>query len=114
MPWTKDSLEQALRKCLLTRASLKVLQLPGKVAADVEWAGNGKAKVRVDDHETSVRAGVIHELLHVVLDDTLEPFDDYLAEDIVLALERTIDRRVALSPRRLAWWRKAINGKLPK
>ena len=113
--WTPDSLERALREALTKRTSLKVGPLPGSDAAAVEWSDQrSNAHVRVDNDEVGVRGGVIHELLHVVLDDTLEQFDDLLAEEMVLALEKYLDRRIAKSRRRLVWWRRALAGKLKR
>lgn len=115
MPWTLDSLERALRTALVSRTSLRQKELPVSRSAEVEWTEpRGRVRVGVDHHEVTIRAGTLHELLHVVLDKELEPFDEALSEAVVLAFEEAIDRRISLSTRRKAWWRKAINGKLPK
>jgi len=106
--WDPDSLERALRKALRERASLKVLALPPPLAADVTWTDAGKAHLRIDDHDVGLRPGVLHELMHVVLEEELRAFADPLAEEFVLALERLMDQRISSSRRRLAWWRKEI------
>ena len=106
--WTAERLERALRLAL-PRSSLKVRPMPGETAADVEWSdARSKARVRLDDHEVAVRAGVLHELMHVVLEDALSGFDSELAEQIILALEKHMDARVARSRRRRLWWRSQI------
>jgi hypothetical protein len=113
--WTLDSLERALRKALVERASLRVKELPLSHSADVQWVEpDGRARIRVDSHEVGLRTGVIHELLHPVLDGTLDPFDNELAEEIICAFEARLNTRISLSKRRVEWWRKSINGKLPK
>jgi hypothetical protein len=90
-------------------------ELPLSRSADVEWVEPaGRARVRVDHHEVGLRTGTIHELLHVVLSEALGAFDDGLGEEIILAFESRLDQRISVSKRRAAWWRKAINEKLPK
>lgn len=112
--WTERSLEMALRKAL-PHATLSVGAVSNKDAAQVEWAEDGtNAKIRVDAHEVAIRSGIIHELLHVVLFSEIDRFDAHLGEELVLALEKYLDRRIAVSRRRSLWWRKALNKKLKK
>jgi hypothetical protein len=109
--WTADSLERALRSALLSRATVKVGRLPLAKSADVEWSeSGGKARVRIDNHDVGLRPGVLHELLHVVLDESLRQFSDELQEPAIEAWERLMDIRISKSKRRLAWWRKTIDG----
>lgn len=114
-PWTLDALERACRRVLIERSSLKLKALPLSRSADCEWVEpGGHARMRVDPHEVGLRTGVVHELLHVALNETLERFDEDMAEEIICAFELRLNKRIALSKRRVAWWRAAINGKLPK
>jgi len=112
--WNLERLENACRKVLASRSNLALKNLPDHVAADVTWAGEGKAKIRVDGHKVGVRTAVIHELLHVVLDQEMTAFDDSVEELIVEALEDLMDRKINNSRRRIAWWRRAIAEKLRK
>lgn len=110
-PWTPDSLERALRKALLSRTSLKVRRI-ANASADVHWSeSGGKAQVRVDNHDVGLRPGVLHELMHVVLDESLSPFGDELQESAIEAWERLLDVRISKSKARLAWWRVNIDAK---
>ena len=108
MQWTSERLERALRKALIDRASLKVRELPILTSADVSWTSETKAKMRVDNHEVALRAGVLHELIHFVLDDQLRAFDEQLQEPVVEALEAAMDMRIAMSKSRRHWWRREI------
>ena len=112
--WSLERLERACRKVLASRSNLSLKSLPAHIAADVTWAGEGKAKIRVDGHKVGVRTAVIHELLHVVLDDELRNFDTQTEEAIIEALEEKLDRRIAASRRRMSWWRKTIQSKIAK
>lgn len=114
-PWTLDSLERACRKVLMERSSLRLKALPISRSADCEWVEpDGHAKMRVDPHEVGLRTGTVHELLHVALNETLAAFDEHLAEEVVCAFEARLNARISNSKRRVAWWRRAINGKLPR
>lgn len=112
--WSLDSLEMACRKELASRARLKLTELPMGKVADVEWVGDGLRKIRVDHHNDGLRPAVLHELLHSVLDEPLEMFDEMCVEETVRGFERLLNERICKSRRRLAWWRQAIDGKLPK
>lgn len=114
-PWTLDAIERACRKVLTERSSLKLKALPLSRSADCEWVEpGGHAKMRVDPHEVGLRTGTIHELIHVALNESLAGFDDDMAEEIICAFEVRLNTRISLSKRRVAWWRKAISGKLRK
>ena len=114
MKWTLDSLESALRKALISSAKLKLGELPPDFSADVTWEEGKGAKIRVDGHKVGIRTAVIHELLHVVLSEDLKVFDETIQEIIIEALESQVDIRVAVSRRRVSWWRKNITSKLRK
>jgi hypothetical protein len=114
-PWTLDSLERACRKALMDRTSVRLKAMPMSRSADVSWVEpDGRARVRVDHHEVGLRTGTLHELLHVVLNGALDGFDEDMAEEAVCAIEARMNTRISMSKRRVAWWRKAITGKLPK
>jgi hypothetical protein len=99
----------------MERSSLRLKALPISRSADCEWVEpDGHAKMRVDPHKVGLRTGTIHELMHVALNDTLADFDEDLSEEIICAFETRMNTRISESKRRIAWWRKAISGKLRK
>ena len=106
--WNLESLEFALRKALLERARVRVGELSPDRSADAVYVRGGAARIRVDDHKVGVLPGVLHELLHVVLDEEFERFETEIEEILVEALELALSTKVAQSARRVAWWRKAI------
>lgn len=113
--WTLASLERACRKVFSDRTKLKLVKLPSPLTAHVEWVSNGRASVQVDPHEVTIRMGVLHELLHVVLQDHDDPFprlDPELSEACIEGLESLMERFISESPGRKSWWRKAIDKKL--
>ena len=113
--WTLDSLETACRKALLARSSLAVTAIGGANGAFVEWGGRGgHIKATLDNHDHGLRPATIHELLHVILEEELQSFNKDLAEEVVLAFERVLNKRICASRRRLTWWRKTVDAKLPK
>jgi len=110
--WSLERLENACRKELLSRARLKLTELPMGKVADVEWVGDGPRKIRMDHHNDGLRPATLHELLHSVLDDSLSGFDELCSEEIVRSLEGLLDQRICKSRRRLAWWRREIEARL--
>ena len=103
--WTLESLERALRKELLSgRTSIKIAPLENRVA---EVTLGDRPKIRVDEHQVGVRTAVIHELLHIVLDEEMGRVR--LSEEIIIeALEEALELRIARSRRRVAWWRRHL------
>jgi len=112
-PWTLESLERELRAALTDRARLRQAPLPSN-AAEVEWTEGLKARITLDSFSVGHLRGTLHELMHVVLDSHLSPFADELAESAIESWEEALSDRIMGSPRRKSWWRKAINGKLPR
>lgn len=119
-PWTLASLERACRKVFVERTRLKFKAMP-VAAAEASWVGDGPVQTALDPFSVSHLAGVLHELLHIVLEQELEPFAEYgprmkrePAEIAIDAWEAALVNEVLASPRRKAWWRAAIRGKLPK
>jgi hypothetical protein len=99
---------------------LRLKALP-TASARVEWTDGGTIKADVDPLSTGHLAGVLHELMHIVLQDELKPFAEYgmggkrePAELALEAWEAALAREILSSPRRKSWWRKAIRGKLPR
>lgn len=123
--WTLVRLERALRKALIERGRLKAKPLSG-VSAQVEWTDNGPIKAEYDPLTISHIAGVVHELMHPTLQDEMACFAEYrrnartgeweedLAEIAMNAWEEALLKFISSHRRRKEWWRKAINGKLPK
>ena len=107
-PWSLESLERACRKALPS-ATLRLANLPNEFCADVVLGD--RPKIRVDSHQIGVRTAVIHELLHVVLDEDLIRFEP-VEEVLIEALEAAVNKRISGSRRRVAWWRNAIDRKL--
>jgi len=114
-PWCVASLERALRKVLVERGRIQLAALEN-AAAMVEWTENGPIKAKIDPLTSSQLSGAVHELAHPLLEKVLEPLDDRngeLAELAMDAWEAAICVHIESSPARKAWWRKAINRKLP-
>ena len=110
--WTHAKLETALRQALLARTSVRLAELPHDRSADVEWTPQGRTRVRVDHFDVGIRPGVLHELLHTVLDRELSNFDKKLSEKIIETFEDEMNARILQSKRRLAWWRREIERRL--
>ena len=92
-----------------------------RTGAEVEWEENGPIKAAIDPFAVGHLVGILHELMHIVLEKELAPFAEYgpkrkqePAEIALVAWELVLSKEIFGSPRRKAWWRKAINGKLPK
>ena len=112
--WDLVSLERALRKALLKRAKVRFKELPG-ASAHVEWTDPGPIKADVDRFSVSELAGVLHELMHPVLQDALAPFSEEpreMAEIAVEAWELALAERILANSRKKLWWRRAIKQKL--
>lgn len=79
--------------------------------AQIEWTPSKKPaglRIKVDiDKDGAIRC-VIHELLHVMLQEQLAWADHRIEEVIILALETDLYEYVTQSPRRLQGWRNAI------
>lgn len=85
------------------------------------WVGDGNVSIVIDNFSVSQISGIIHELLHVVLETELAPFEEYgprmkrePAELSIDAWELALVNEILASPKRRAWWRRAIKSKLPK
>ena len=109
--WSLDRLERALRKALLSDSRIRLGELRSPFLAQVTY-GSEAPRISVDQHKIGVRTAVLHELIHVVLDQELSRYDRDLEECIVEALETLMDNRIADSRRRSLWWRQAIERRL--
>jgi hypothetical protein len=122
--WTLVRLERACRKAFMERGRLKMKPL--SVSAQVEWTDGGPIKAEIDPLTISYIAGVVHEFVHPILDAEMACFADYrrdattgrweedLGELAMNAWEEALLKFISSHHRRKEWWRKAINGKLPK
>ena len=109
MKWTIERLEKECRKVLKSRTSLKLTKLPDSTSAQVQWStSGGKAAVIVDGHKVALLNGVLHEILHVVLDQNLTAFDEQLLEGIIETFEDLLAEYVKRSRSRSSWWRDKI------
>lgn len=109
--WSVDRLEKACRKAFLERARVKAGELPPNTAATAGWdsgSDSGLVLVKLDALKVGLQAGVVHELIHVVLGWPIQGFDKETSETIVEALEEKLDRYINQSPRRIRWWRRQI------
>jgi hypothetical protein len=106
--WSLERLEKACRKVLKSRTKLSLAKLPDPTMATATWEGDGPATVKVDAHSVAILNGVLHELLHVVLDEVLTVFDQELEEEVIEAFEEALCVYVRKSRSRGLWWRKAI------
>jgi hypothetical protein len=97
--------------------SLRAALTSGKVHLSREELARCVAQVNVDHppHQIkfdplrgAVMDSIVHELIHVVWNDQIEPWGD-LEEPIVAAIEQEIVRFINRSERRVEWWRARIH-----
>ena len=106
---TTDSLERRLRREFISRrTTLSVGKLPHKTAAAVQKYSDGKAEISLDQHKIGRLEAVVHELVHVVLDERFKDFSAELSEELIEALEECVCIKIEQSRKRSAWWRAAI------
>ena len=116
--WTLERLERACRKALVERGRVRLKALES-VSAQVEWTDGGLIKADVDPLTVSHIAGVVHELMHPILEKEMEVFVEYtkdgrgewrddLGELAFNAWERALVNLITTSKRRKRWWRSAI------
>jgi len=107
---TPDSLERALRKRLLDPRTRIKLGKPHGFSGQVEWTDNPMdgVKITVDQSWVSVVGTVIHELVHVELENVLGPLGDELEELAVEAIAGAIEKRVYDSRARCRWWERKV------
>lgn len=122
--WTLVRLERACRKALVERGRVKFMPLA--VSARVEWEDGGPIKADVDRLTVSEIAGVVHELIHPLLEKEMACFAEYwrnpttgqveedLGELAMNAWEEALLKFISSHRRRKAWWRAAIKDSLKK
>lgn len=103
----------------MTRATIHKRHLKGIDSAGAQWEGDSAVVIEIDGRSVSVIGGVVHELIHVVLDRELSAFEEYSkdrkgtvirepAELLVWSLEEAITKDILTSRRKKAWWTNAI------
>jgi hypothetical protein len=113
-PLTIRSLHNRLQKLIQEpRVTLEFTEF--HLCGHVAWNAD-VVHIKIDpDRDGSIRS-ILHELIHVVVDELLGLKDDRLAgeleEPAVLAWERVLWEYVEADNRRLRWWRDTINAKL--
>lgn len=117
--WTLVRLERACRKALIERGRVKFGPLTN--SAEVEWEDGGPIRAKVDRLTISEIAGVVHELIHPLLEKEMAPFAEYrrnpktgeweedLGELAMNAWEEALLKFISSHRRRKAWWRDAIS-----
>jgi hypothetical protein len=110
--WSLERLEKACRKVLKSRTKLSLAKLPDPTMATATWESDRPVIIKVDNQSVALLNGVIHELLHVVLDDDLTLYDQPLEEAIIEAFEEAVCDYVKRSRSRLSWWRKEIKTRI--
>lgn len=120
--WTLVRLERACRKALVERGRLRFKPLTN--SAQVEWEDDGPINADVDPLTISHIAGVVHELIHPLLEKEMACFAEYrrtkngveedLGELAMNAWEEALLKFISSHRRRKAWWRAAIQSKLTK
>ena len=91
--WSHKKLQHNLRKLLRDpRVQIYLEPIPTYKQADAhtKWSTGKSIVVTIDTARVELVRGVVHELLHVLLDDTLWPFSPEVEESIVNALEADI------------------------
>jgi len=108
---TLASLERDLRDALVSPTTfIRWRELPSDTLAWVEYEGK-VVEVAVDPMRGGLIECVVHELLHAVYAKELARWGVF-EEAIVLAIERELMSAINMSPRRVKWWRAAIDAKL--
>lgn len=91
--WTHRRLQHHLRKLLKDPRILIYLEpIPTFKLADAhtQWSTGKSIVVTIDTARVELVRGAIHELLHVLLDDTMWPFSSEVEESFISALEADI------------------------
>lgn len=115
---TYQSLKRRVQKLLRTpKLSITLENLPNWKTADSEWSRDGEVlhlKIRADVDRFALIPCVIHELIHVALEDEIKLWDvDHnIEEAVVSGIEDFIWNEIKDKQRQINWWRKAINAKL--
>lgn len=107
--YTHASLDAALRRELAARSSVSYKAMKGHRSAEVEYVPGKYAKAVVDPMFVSIIRAVLHELVHVLLDDHFSPiFAKPMHEQMVEAVEDKHWEWIVAKPARGEVWRRAI------
>lgn len=85
---------------------------PLKTEAAYITVGGKPNRIAIDNVQTGLIPGVVHELLHLVLRPSVADFNPTLEEDLVIILTTRIEKRILDSIEETEWWRAAIDRKL--
>jgi hypothetical protein len=116
-PWSRPRLHQHLydllnRPTTTVTARTKLRGFMADVVFDTRWPPQN-VKIEIDMNNAEPIHTIIHELLHVVLSETVcGKFDSSLEEVVILSLDEYIYNWVKASPKRLAKWQKLLEAKL--
>jgi Zn-dependent peptidase ImmA (M78 family) len=113
--WTPSSLEKALKELAVSPKVSVTLKQHNDCSAESSWyEAKGDIFMTIDPERAGRVRCFIHELLHVVLEkDLMQRFTYPLEEEMVESLEALLYQRgIALSPRKMNWWRRALRAKL--
>lgn len=79
--------------------------------AVVFWQGK-HISIKVDNYQTGLVTAIIHELLHIEIEEAITYFSLDLQEVIIAALENTLMSDVGKSTIKMDWWKTAIQKKI--
>lgn len=115
---TVRALERRIHKLLRNpKLSITVENLPNWKLADSTWIREDdklNVQIRADVDRFGLIPAVIHELIHIVLDDLFSELkvNSDMEEAMVGGLEDMIWNSVQHKPRIINRWRRAINARL--
>lgn len=111
--WTRASVKRAIR-ALIQRDDVVIEQkeyVHG--VATSNWYKKGEhIHIRCDIHKDGFITSVIHELLHIVLEDEMQRFTYTVEEWMIAGIERELFSHINKSPSQLRWWRKHIEARI--
>jgi hypothetical protein len=119
--WTEGSLLLACRR-ILSQPDTKLYRDPNldsrDCAARSTWSYDDKTgevdnvKIVIDHTQSGDVQSVLHELLHVVLDRSLQHFNGTIQEEIIYCLEKHLYNKISNSHYKMRSWRKLIASKV--
>ena len=115
MTWTRRTLHREIQKLFTAPSTtFRFADLSRtSMVAHVEWGGGSREVAITTDPLTGSTIGnIIHECLHVLCDKTFQRFDMALNEVLILSLEENLWDYISDDPRRLRWWRTALQDKV--
>jgi transposase len=111
---TKKQLIASLEELLSSeRVVIKLADLSGDEDAFSEWVrGEGPIKLTIDYYRMGIVRGVLHELLHVVLYDSLKSLGNTIEEWTIKKIEEKL--WLEMTKEDLARWRTILKRKIGK